>query len=843
MNQSLVNQFSTLSNLLGYESYTNRHDHVFSGSPAFSSWEKRILTQLDFGIRVSEKLNGKHDTLLSEVICDLTELAKESHVLTKEQSLAAEARLKPLAPDAKKYTMLMVSHAHIDMNWMWSYDETVAVTLDTFRTMLQLLKEYPQFTFSQSQASVYRIVEQYAPEMLEEIKRYVKEGRWEISASTWVEADKNMPSGESMARHLLYTKNYLSQLFDIPADSLTLDFEPDTFGHCQNVPEILSQGGVKYYYHCRGTDAKDNLYRWVAPSGKEVLVFCDPIWYLGAIHSDMVQPMVDLCDRYGMDTMIKVYGVGDHGGGPTRRDISRILDMQTWTVYPTLKFSTYKEFFSCVEKVKDNLPKIQHELNFVFTGCYTTQSRIKLSNRLGEVSLNEGETLSALSHLTNGSRYPQEQFREGWKNLLFNQFHDILTGSGVIETREYAMGEFQKLMASSNIAKNDAMRAIAEQIDTSAFDNGEDISETFSEGAGVGYRWHKFKNQSAERGAGLTRIFHVFNPTPYPRKETMELTLWNWNGEKSRMRIRDAKGNVIPHQIVSAEMEGFFGHRYFTVLLPVDVEGMGYATYIIDQNENCAMPQLLSLDPRKHSPYEYILENEYLRAEIDPVTGGLSSLFDKVQEKEMIDPLSPACFRYIEEATDQGMTSWVVGRYKKVAPLLESPEIAWVHSDKNGLRQSVKVTHRFASNSSVSAVISLDAGAKALTYEVDVEFNELGTQETCIPQLNFTLPVNYLADTYRYDVPAGAIDRPELDMDVPANSYGCPLPKEGGKALLLTSNCKYGFRGVDNSINLTLIRVRMNLIPIPSADIIPSAWPLRWRKPPRPPIWRRRPTG
>ena len=154
MNQSLVNQFSTLSNLLGYESYTNRHDHVFSGSPAFSSWEKRILTQLDFGIRVSEKLNGKHDALLSEVICDLTELAKESHVLTKEQSLAAEARLKPLAPDAKKYTMLMVSHAHIDMNWMWSYDETVAVTLDTFRTMLQLLKEYHQFTFSQSQASV-----------------------------------------------------------------------------------------------------------------------------------------------------------------------------------------------------------------------------------------------------------------------------------------------------------------------------------------------------------------------------------------------------------------------------------------------------------------------------------------------------------------------------------------------------------------------------------------------------------------------------------------------------------------------------------------------------------------
>ncbi len=111
--------------------------------------------------------------------------------------------------------------------------------------MLDLMNEYPGFTFSQSQASVYRIVEEHDPELLKEIRRRVKEGRWEVTASTWVETDKNMPCGESLARHVLYTKRYLARLFDLEGERLAIDFEPDTFGHSRNVPEILARGGVR----------------------------------------------------------------------------------------------------------------------------------------------------------------------------------------------------------------------------------------------------------------------------------------------------------------------------------------------------------------------------------------------------------------------------------------------------------------------------------------------------------------------------------------------------------------------------------------------------------------------
>jgi len=151
----------------------------------------------------------------------------------KEAALAAEEALLPMSAAVKSYTLHCVAHAHIDMNWMWGFPETAAVTMDTFRTMLDLMKEYPQFTFSHSQASTYRIVEKHDPEMLAEIKARVKEGRWEVTASTWVEADKNMPNGESLARHALYTKRYLSDLLGVDPDDLSLD---PIRGPCQKRP-------------------------------------------------------------------------------------------------------------------------------------------------------------------------------------------------------------------------------------------------------------------------------------------------------------------------------------------------------------------------------------------------------------------------------------------------------------------------------------------------------------------------------------------------------------------------------------------------------------------------------
>ncbi|MDO8685283.1 MAG: hypothetical protein Q7J78_01275, partial [Clostridiales bacterium] len=191
-------------------------------------WADRVLSQLGYAVKLSKVNGGKFDGLIGNAVKFLAGCYVEEGTVTKDAASKTEEMIQELTAAAKSFKMICTAHAHIDMNWMWGFAETVAITLDTFRTMLNLMKEYPEYRFSQSQASVYKIVEEYDPVMLEEIKARVREGRWEVTASTWVETDKNMPNGESLSRHILYTRKYLAKLLDLDPDTLNIDFEPDT---------------------------------------------------------------------------------------------------------------------------------------------------------------------------------------------------------------------------------------------------------------------------------------------------------------------------------------------------------------------------------------------------------------------------------------------------------------------------------------------------------------------------------------------------------------------------------------------------------------------------------------
>src|SRR5436190_679155 len=162
-----------------------------------------------------------------------------------------EAALSGIAKIAKGYVVHLVGHGHIDMNWMWSWPETVSATHDTFASVLSLMEQYPELTYSQSQASVYALTERYYPDLFAQIRERVREGLWEVAAVHWVEGDKNLASGESLCRHLLYTRAYFKQNFDLDPEDVPIDWEPDTFGHANTIPMIDSKGGVKYYYACR----------------------------------------------------------------------------------------------------------------------------------------------------------------------------------------------------------------------------------------------------------------------------------------------------------------------------------------------------------------------------------------------------------------------------------------------------------------------------------------------------------------------------------------------------------------------------------------------------------------
>ena len=322
----------------------------------------RILAELEYALKVSEANEDAHADVLEKALDLLLSALEKDGVLTDALCLEAEQILAPIAPLCKSYQLILTGHAHIDMNWMWSYQETVAATLATFRTVCNIMDEYPGFTFTQSQGSVYRIVEQYDPDLMQRMKKYIDEGRFEVAASSWVEPDKNMPSGEALLRHIEYTRSYLKDVWGVK--KFDLDFVPDTFGHALTIPEIDSFGGVRYMYHCRGNDRPEAIYRWKSPSGNELLVLREANWYNGAVTGQMAAGLMEVVKRSsGLKCGMCVYGVGDHGGGPTRRDVERAIDMMSWPIYPTIEFGGMRKFFAKAEEVRDRLPVVTEELN------------------------------------------------------------------------------------------------------------------------------------------------------------------------------------------------------------------------------------------------------------------------------------------------------------------------------------------------------------------------------------------------------------------------------------------------------------------------------------------------
>lgn len=773
-----------------------------------SYWAGRIAAQLHYALSLSHTRKGEFDTVVSAAADSLLAELASVGAITDQGARFAEGLLSQLSDECRRITVHCVAHAHIDMNWMWGFQETASVTADTFRTMLDLMNEYPDFTFAQSQASVYRIMEEYAPEMLSEIAGRVAEGRWDVSSTTWVETDKNMPSAESLCRHMLYTKRCFNRLFGIPMSDQKVDFEPDTFGHSLNIPEICAHGGVKYYYHCRGEE-EYSAYKWRSESGAELLVWRDPSWYNSEINPGCFDMVPEICAKYGTDVFLRCYGVGDHGGGPTRRDVERIIDMRSWPVMPTIKFGTINGFFAELEKCSSALPVKTGERNFVFTGCYSSQSRIKMANRIGEARLYEAETLSAAARLAGGGSHAGS-FEKAWENILFNHFHDILPGSGVIETREFALAGFQKALAAANIAAGDAMRAISAATDTSAV-TLEDDRLSVSEGGGAGFGTDQasaFSFSGAGRGRGKTRIFTLFNTCQYPRSGPCRITVWDWPGDPARLAARTVSGQPLAAR-VTATGKHYWGHNYLTVELSADIPALGYATAVIYEAE----PGYNSYTVPDYGRCDHIadddplLENSLISARFDRRTMKLISLRNKKTGKELIGKPS-AFFRYILEDDVNGMSSWRVGNYSEITDINESCPVRVERISAGSITYKTKIK-----DSSIDVTVSLGEGSQTLEFAVRADWHETGRRGVGTPQLNFTLPLAGAADGYVCDVPGAIINRPDLAHDVPCLSFIA-----AGQAQLI-SDTKYGFRGHANSLSVTLIRSSFDPDPYPEYGV------------------------
>ena len=785
----------------------------------------RILSEIHFALEMSRQAGQRYDGPINESLSVLEDGMDREGALTNAACKKAEEKLLPLREAAKEYHLVYVSHAHIDMNWMWGMQETVAATLSTFRSVLHMMEEYPEFTFMQSQASVYKIVEQFDPELMPEIKSRIVEGRWEVTANAWVETDKNMPSTESLLHHVEVTRRYLQTVWGVDTDRVQVDFSPDTFGHSRFIPEISRFAGIRYYYHCRGTREDEVLFRYRAPSGAEILTYKEPYWYNSGVCPENGIGLPELSEKcQGLKTGLIVYGVGNHGGGPTRRDIERVLEMKDWPVFPAVRFGTLHEFFHEAEKLSHQFPVIDHELNAIFPGCYTTQSRIKMANRRSETSLSDAAQMCALGHFAARTEYPHKRLDDAWQKVLFTHFHDILTGSCVQESREYAMALYADALSATQTALGNALRVISESVDTSAFMTDEDISQDQAEGAGVGAGvWfgvghsmgrelkHYAGVPNPERGAGKTRGYTVFNTAAEDREEAAEITLWDYTGDLSRLEAVDSKGRSLPLQLAPGMPKRYWDHWYASLSVRVSVPALGYAVIAIREKALERYPVYRLNDVRVEEEMgPRVLENEYLRARFDSVSGALVSLVDKETGEEQLSAPAQLCVVDTERATSD---AWHIGRYVGIRPVERTVRF---RPAEGTIRASLEIEQKVLSSSIITRV-SLDGGARELRYEWEIDWQETANKDDTVPVLVFRARLKGEAGECLCDVPGGFIRREAAWRDMPCLTFASA--QNGKRALTLAADSKYGYRLSEGVLSCTLINSAGNPDPYPERGL------------------------
>ena len=331
-----------------------------------------------------------------------------------------------------KKTIHLICNAHLDPVWLWEWEEGAAEVISTFRTAADLCEADDGFVFNHNEAVLYQWVEEYEPALFARIQRLVKQKKWHIMGGWFLQPDCNMPSGESFVRQILTGRQYFRDKFDVEPTT-AINFDP--FGHTRGLVQIMAKSGYDSYIFCRPNQRDCPLpnheFVWVGYDGSEILASRCLDWYnspLGRAREKIEGRMADFPDQ---DFCYLLWGVGNHGGGPSRKDVEDITALIGETRDVRIVHSTPEVYFSDLGPKKATLPRHEADLNPWAPGCYTSQVRIKQLHRLMENELYAVEKMISTAALQSLMDYPREELCVAERDLLFSEFHDILPGSSI----------------------------------------------------------------------------------------------------------------------------------------------------------------------------------------------------------------------------------------------------------------------------------------------------------------------------------------------------------------------------------------------------------------------------
>ncbi|MEI7527595.1 MAG: glycoside hydrolase family 38 C-terminal domain-containing protein [Elusimicrobiota bacterium] len=654
----------------------------------------------------------------------------------------------------------LLPHSHIDAAWLWTLAETRRKCARTFSTALRLMEEFPEFSFSQSQALLYEYAKRHYPSVYAGIKRRVKEGRWHPIGAMWVEPDCNIPAGEALVRQVLYGKKFFREEFGLDQDILWL---PDTFGYSWALPQILRKSGIKYFFTTKLAWNDTNRFPhstfwWEGPDGSRVLAHIPPVGLEGQATPACLKKSWDgFREKKLLQHVAQTLGYGDGGGGPTGLHLEAARILANAPGLPGSRLSAPEEFFRESSRAGKKLPVWRGELYLeMHRGTYTTHGWIKKENRLAETALYNAELLSVLACL-RGERpraYPGGKLEGAWKELLLNQFHDIVPGTAIADAYHDARTGFDRLRSVCGSIRKRALGSLV-----------------------------------AGRTNGAGRPFAVFNPLGWARSDYAILDV----PAAEAFRVTGPGGAEIPHQIISSAKG-----KASLLCYVGDIPPFSFAELLVSP----------AAGPRPRGAWDVsgkAVDSPFFSLKLDG-EGRIRSLFDKELGRELVAEGARANrFLAFRDAPPK-WEAW------EIDPRYEAQELKLFRFagakvlERGPLRSLVRLEYAAKSGSRISQDVLLYHRTRRIDFRTRVLWKEKRTM------LKVSFPLAVRAAKADYGIQFGALSHPTAPSSpMDKAKYEIPFQQwtdlsEARFGVSLLNDCKYGFDVKGSALRLTLIR-------------------------------------
>ncbi|HSU95111.1 MAG TPA: glycoside hydrolase family 38 C-terminal domain-containing protein [Gemmatimonadaceae bacterium] len=678
------------------------------------------------------------------------------------------ARLTPASARIRRDTIDIVGHSHIDAAWLWQVSSGRDAIDATWATVTKLMAKYPDMHFAASSAQYYEWIEEQDPALLARIQALAKSNRWDPVGGWWVESDANIPSGESLVRQALYGQRTFTRLFGKPSRVAWL---PNSFGFPWSLPQILRKSGFDYFVteEMRWNDTNHwpsrlDTFWWEGVDGSRI--FTDMIY---AYDHDLAprrlaKEFVVTRDSSASRRMLTVYGVGDHGGGPTMQMLDRARALQRIPTFPVVRQASPESSLARMRLDARAGPVLHDELYLEFhRGTYTTQAKTKRMNRELEALLGTAETAAALAN----APYPRDSLRAAWRRVLFNQFHDILPGTSIAEVYQDAARDYAQAQSSARGILEQSLRALAASMNTRPRHGGDTPYLVF--------------NASGRARGGLVRI-------PLEKDAVAGAVI-----------ARDALGHVLPSASLDSALE---------VRVP-NVPALGSALMFVG---TAAAPSS-SVSALHATGRARVLENDALRVEIDSATGNIARLYDKAHHRESLSPSAGALLLMADAPAEwqawniddlRGKRDWI-DQGVRVDSVVRTPlgTSLSVHRERDSIRVAERYTLRNApARLDISLSIDWRGRERLLKLVVPLAFRVDSTRAE-IPYASIARPTRPATrrDSARFETPM------QRWLDASSRGFGVAVVNDG----------KYGYSASGDTLFITLLRSAQ--WPDPHADI------------------------